>query len=247
MVEVTHIELFEVAVPTVLAPADEIRRVQEWLSYSSAMREVSLFVLYRMWRDLTYMDIDSEDIDALPGQPKYESWSAFLKDLLRTVEVSRSTVYSRLRTYALLEWLEYTEHRMVRMMAEKPGLYEKVLAAIFLWDQEARVPSGVKTNEFGDLHDPEFKERVREFLSSLDAFDSVGDAIAHVTHDILGKPMMNVVFKNRDEIAVYFEEKAYDEELGEEITVNTGMISFYSDEEVPEWLVEAIRAKYRIG
>lgn len=242
-----NIELFEVAVPEVLAPEGEVQRIREWLSFSSAMREVSLFVLYRMWRDMTYMDIDATDIDALPGQPKYESWSSFLRDLLRTVEVSRSTVYSRLRTYALLEWLEYTETRMVRMMAEKPGLYEKVLNAIFMWDQEARIPSGVKTMEFGELGGPDFKQNVREFLAGLDAFDSVGDAISHVAHDLLGKPVLNLVFKSPDELALYYEEKVVDEATGEEITGNSEVIYFMADAEVPQWIVEAIKSKYRIA
>lgn len=213
------------------------------LSFGTGTRETALFVIYRIWRDNLFIGqpkygqtvvYDDNGIASIPDT--YRSFDEFVHEVSGFVEISRSTIYNRLRVYSLLEWLEYTEAQSLLIVAARPSMIDKVLSAIFLWDRDSRLPIGVKTAEFGLLHDSEFKKNVRKFIDSLEAFETTKDALDHLQGDIIGSPKITFSVKDNHTVAMRYETQYTDPNTGESTPVY-GSISLFADEEIPEWVV----------
>lgn len=234
----------EVDEPAALTPREEVNSIIQEYKLGHALREVALFRVWRMWRDNSYLNIYAESPDALPGQPEFPTFTDFLKFITVHLDVSRAKVYTRLKVYSLLEHLGYSEHDMVRMMATKPGLYEKVLTSVFLWDQESRTPTGMKVDAFGNNpYDETTKENVRDFIGELEASDSVGDAVSRLLHDVLGKPKITLRVTG-GAIVVEYTTIAIDADTGDEVTGEQGQARFDCIEDVPDWVMDELARKY---
>lgn len=239
-----EIQPVEVDLPAALEPKEEVNSIVKEYMLGHALREVSLFRVWRLWRDDEYSSILSDDPSALPGQPQFAAFNDFLKFLTQNLDVSRSKVYSRLKTYSLLTHLGYSEKEMVGMMATKPGLYEKVINAIFLWDQESRAATGMKTDAFGSSpYGQETIDNVRDFISELEAHNSVGDAISRLMHDVLGKPKISLRVVG-GAIVVDYTTTIIDGETMEELTGDSGSARFECADDVPEWVLDYLAQKY---
>lgn len=234
----------EVDVPAMLEPVEEVNSIVHEFSLGVALREVALFRLWRMWRDSAYTEIESDDMDAAPGQPKFGTFGDFLKFFTDTIEVSRAKVYSRLKCYSLLDYLHFTDKEMVVMMATKPTLYDRALNLIFIWDQESRLPTGLKTDYFGDdVKDETVKTKIRNFLIELAQFDRVQDALSMLTHDVLGKPTVRVYMLDR-KMVVSYDSVVVDEDDGVGIVGENGEIVFEPNEVMPEWVLNELQRKF---
>jgi hypothetical protein len=225
---------FEPSFPVFHSFSDEKDKIINWMSMGIGTREVALFMLYRIWRDSLYINTDNHAV--------YASFNEFVKEVTAEVDLSRSTVYSRIKDYGLFEWLDYSEEQAIRMMAARPSLYDKVLGAIFVWDQEARVPSSVKTSEFGPMLSAEFKGNVRKFIDSLESFDSIKDALDYLKSDIVGEPTIRIRVESESEIVITYETTQYNADTGESFAVYDE-VEFFSEASLPDWVADAIKAK----
>jgi len=239
-----EIEPVSVDVPTLLSPQEEVQSIVDNYSLGIALREVGLYRIWRIWKDNIHLEILSDDPNASANQPMFPTWSEFVKFLTMSMDVSRSKIYSRLKVYSLLSFLDYSDSRMINMMSNKPGLYERVVNVIFIWDQDARIPTGLKTDKFGDdVNDEETKANIRSFIDSLDGMASISDAIDHLMHDIMHQPVVRL--KMIDDIfAVYYSATYFDEDTETEVTGDSGEIYFESESIIPDWVMDELRRKY---
>lgn len=237
---------FEPSYPVYNSFQEEKEKIVSWLSVGIGTKEVALFMIYRIWRDSLYIGQTTQDFTLSELNSTYIAFGDFLKEVIEAVDISRSTVYSRIKTYGLLEWLGYVEQHAIRMMATRPSLYEKVLSAIFSWDQEARVPSAVKTAEFGEITSPTFKEEVRKFINSLESFDSIKDAVDHLKSDLMKEPTIRIRLESVNSLVVSYETSDYDADTGESFVSNNSVV-FYSDKLLPGWVVDAFKTKQIVG
>jgi hypothetical protein len=175
----------------------------------------------------------------------FVTFNDFTRFLSRNLDVSRSKVYSRLKCYTLLEHLRYNDAQMLAMMADRPGLYEKALNAIFEYDPESRIPTAMKTDVFGvDPFDDDTIEAVRDFLADLGGAESVSDALSILMHDVLGKPDVRVRFTS-GALVVYYSSTIVDEETGTEIVESSGRVEFVpSSSETPDWVLSELSRKF---
>lgn len=235
----------DVDVPAQLAPADEVRSLVSEFTLGLALREVSLFRVFRLWDTDNYLNVYSDDPTVSAAQREFSTFSDFVKFLTRGLDISRSKIYSRLKTYSLLKHLRYTDRDMLGMMSAKPSLYDRALSAIYLWDQESRSVTGFKTDAFGDNpYSDDSIEAVRDFLHDLDGADSISDALSMLMHDVLGKPVVKVKASSYGELIVYYTQQAVDSDTGDEITGDSGEIVFSTDSEIPEWLQDELQKRF---
>lgn len=237
-IEVFRVEPTAVSFPVQLTPPEEVKNIVGEYRFGEMLSESALFRVWRMWRSNDYMLILSDDPEAKTGQTLFSGWSDFMNTLKTVAGLKKSRIYSRLKSYSLLEFLEYTTEEMYMMMSARPSLYERVLSAIFIWDKELGEPIGLRTDVFGEMDDPLFKPRVRSFLKDLDVYDDIEQALDHLKHDIMGKAKI-MLYASDSKIVLDYEGGGANDEYG--------VVEFHSEDPIPDWVLEELHTKYKFA
>jgi hypothetical protein len=175
----------------------------------------------------------------------FSSDGDFVRFLQRKLDISRSKVYTRMRTYTLLEFLEYSEKEIVLRMATKPSLYEKALNLIYDWDQQAREVTAYKTDKFGDNpFDGTSKAKVRYFLEELENADSVADALKLLQEETGVQPIKFTFLPDQNTFSLSWKDDDYDVQSGMSILGETITVEYHATEDVPDWVLDELARKF---
>lgn len=235
----------EVDVPTELAPMEEIESIVNELLIGESLRERAMFRFWRIRDSRAYLEVREGESDN--GVPRFATFEEFVEYFCHIVDISRAKIFSRIRTYSELHWLEFTDEEMLKMMSNRPGLYSKTLNKIFNWNSLLNIPMSLKTDSFGDPDEPEnpeTKAALKKFIEELGLHDSVTNALEMVDKDILGKPEVSMFFSG-EYLVVRFDQ-GYVTEDGVEIMEDVDEIYFETDTELPGWVTEEMERKYKI-
>lgn len=216
---------------------EEIEQMERESHLGSRLKELSL---YRVWR-IKDSGLYKEEISYGDGgaAPRFAMWSDFVKNIGDVIGVSRSTVFSRVRLYDQLAWLEYTEKEAFAIVMYRSYLAGKVLSLILEWPRHGGDIS-FKTDYFGEGADPEdYKQEIRELLEECMLNDSVSGAIRNVESDILGVPEVDVYYRDGCMIVAYDDKEYADVVVYEPVDRASGVI--------PNWVLDVMSTKYKIG
>jgi hypothetical protein len=236
-----EIKPIEVDIPEMLSPTEELGSIMDGYVLGVAVREVAIFRIWRLWRTDAYAQIYADG----RTDPMFSSDGEFVKFLQRRLDISRSKVYTRMRTYTLMEFLEYSEREIVLRMAAKPTLYEKALHLIYTWNQETKEVEAYKTDKFGDNPwDGESKAKVRYFLDELENADSIADALKLLQEETGTQPIRFTFSPNENVFVLSWKDDDYEPENGMSILGETIVVTYSADAEVPDWVSDELARKF---
>lgn len=233
--------MFEIDVPSQGGIVHEMEKIVEEFSLGSALKERALFRLWRVWRNRTYLEIVDDSPTAIPGEPKYINWSAFLKDFIIPAGLSKSTVYSRMKAYSILEWLGYDDSEILTKMSESSVRYGQSVNLMVDWNMSDDAPAAIRASSLGTLDDENAaKEEIRSVLeSTIPVYERVSDALDHIRRDVVGGPVVSA-WQDLDTIVLEYEDTA----TGEHGIVKYQIIS--DDYDAPLWVYDELERKHRI-
>ena len=230
---------YEIDVPSRGEIVHELEMIVEEFSLGSALKERALFRIWRIWRNASYLQILDDSPSALKGEPKYHTWSEFLKDFVMPSGISKSTVYSRMKAYSILEWIGYSEVEILTMMSTSPVAYGQSVNLLVDWDMSEDSPRAIKAISMGSLDNyQEAKDNLRELIDhTVPIYDRTMDAIEHIRRDVVGGQVVSV-WVDGSEIVVDYEDSGRE----------SGVVRFSvsNGELVPEWVLVTMEKKYKI-
>jgi hypothetical protein len=230
---------YEIDVPSDGDVVHEMEMIVEEYSLGSALKERALFRLWRVWRSSSYLDIIDGDEDGYSSIPMYPTWGKFVKDFIVPSGISKSTMYSRLRSYSILEWLGYSHEEILEMMSRSSVLYGQSVNLLVDWDLVENVPKRIKAESIGSLeNEEEAISNVRDVIDNSDAYDRVLDAVDHVKRDIIGEPNVTAWMSDNEIVFAYEGESLEDSGI-----VRYAKTDMYG---VPEWVYIEIERKNKI-
>lgn len=238
-----ELQPLSIEVPVQYEASEEAREIVRGLAIGGAIRETAMFRIWRMWRDKSYLDIMSDNPET-PDRMMFPTFTEFIQVLCEQLEVSRSKIYNRIRAYTQLDYLGFGDDSKLLLMSTRPGLYEKALNLIFVWDQDTQEPTAYKTDAFGDIMDEDSLVRVKRFIEELSDHESVQDALSYLKHDIMGRPEITLIFdKGAQNFKIEYTSMVLSED-GDEST------SYYNTwepgSELPDWVVSEINKRYHV-
>ena len=221
-------------------PASELEQIKNEYLGGNYMRESALFRLWRMWANKDYLRL------TIPGtdEPIYPTWDDFVRSELYDIGVSRSTVYSRIRLYSVLQWLGYSDGYMLEMVRFRPHLLDKAINKMLSWDTRNGVPREVKLPDFDDPE--EAAPFMRDVVDDVYTSDMAAEIIKSLDQDINGRPEVKITVEpDAGLIHVHFAEHSVDEN-GVILASPLVSVTFYSDADVPDWVWHELQRKYRL-
>lgn len=235
-------------VPGELVPQEEVVQMAHEIVMGDAIRERAMFRFWRMWSKSTYLDIGISGDNPVP---RYSSFGDLVNEFRNVIDISRTKIYTRVKTYELLARVGYGSNEMIAMMSTRPNLYERAMSAIFLWDWDKGGIVGLRTDRFGSYDDeegnpanPETMQNIRDFVDELALHDSIKDALEYLSRDIIGKPDVKIFLKD-GELLIRYSEEEYDDD-GNRLTSDYNEIVFVPDGEIPLWVAEEVSKRYRV-
>lgn len=239
------IQKFSVELPEICtAREDIVSAVREFVA-GRGMKERALYRIYRIWNNRSYLDMYSEDPESGAGMLMFPTWSDFIDFVTESVDISKSTIYSRLKAYSLFDWMGYTQEESLRKMSSRANLYTRALDEIVDWDSESRSPTAFRTDLIDvDIDDPIAPKKTREIILELESYESIGEAIRYLRNDLMQKPEISISICERD-LRIRYAIQIVDSETGE-ITNDYGEILFESNDSVPDWIYEELERRYKI-
>lgn len=231
-----------IEIPAPLEPTEELQSIVGEYKIGYAMREAAMFRVWRMWVRNSFMEIMSEDPSAQQQYPMFRSFAEFVEYVSSEIGVSRSKVYGRMKLYSIMSWLGFSEPQSVVLLADKPNVVSRIINALYLWDNNLKEVTGVKTTVFGDDYESnEHKQRVCEFIVGACSMPNANDALAYIADEIGGASIRVQYIPGFQELHVWFFAERTDG-----ITAIPGSIRFVLDdgEEIPAWVDEELLKKY---
>jgi len=230
---------YEIDVPSQGDIVHELEMIAQEFSLGSALRERATYRLWRIWKNKSYYDITSDDPDVDPMEPKYHSWGAFLRDFLPTIGISRSTVYSRMKAYSIMNWIGYTDDEILEKMSSSSMGYGNSVNLLVDWDMSIDEPIEIRVESLGTLdNQEEAKVAIRDMVeSTLSVYERSSDAIDHIKRDLVGVPVVDA-WQDAGELYIDYEDTA---------TGENGRVKFIPDDyDYPLWVCDVIATKFRI-
>lgn len=177
--------------------AQEIEQVISEYSAGNYMRERALFRVWRIWRSGRYLDI------TYPGsyEPMYPRWGDFVADVLDSIGISRSTLYSRLRVYSELEWLGYTQEEMLGMMVARPSVIDRAINKLVSWS--AKEQDVVRLKMDGDYESPvDARDDVRMLVDEVFAHENPTQALGALERYVGDQLLVRAVLRGSELVLV---------------------------------------------
>lgn len=213
-------------VPEELDPAQELERIIEEYSVGTRLSELAMFRIWRMWSSGRFLDI----IDAETGICVFSKWSDIVTYITDGTGCSRSKVYNRIKTYAMLFWAGYTEEEVFSMMLDKPGLYEKSLDKIVDWDSRNKEVRGLLVDSNGDD-----QGTIRRLIQDMSEYDTVSGSLSYLETDVLGEPEVELYFSEGKLVLFY------------QVSGDSNIVEFHPTSRVPSSIVSITSKKHKIG
>lgn len=242
---------YDTLLPEELSPSDEVQEIIKEFSVGNVLKERGMFRLWRMHRDRSYQQIYSDDPDVPENTPLYHTFKEFIADICEHNSVSRATIFSRIRTYEQLDWLEYDDATKIRFMVDKPTLYSGALSKLLDWSHDDKEPYSVRLPDVDIDEDEEgAKNALKTVLDELAEHDSINGALRSVDETLSGTRPEVEIFWNEEQSSFSVSWVSYSvTEDGSVVVEEIGNANFEPDDSVPMWVwsevAHRLKAKVR--
>lgn len=234
----------EIVIPAPLPAGEELNSIVGEYKIGYAMREAAMFRIWRMWANDSYKEILSNDPAADQQYPLFPAFASLVDFVAAEIGVSRSKVYSRMKLYSILTWLGFSEPQSVVLLADKPSVVEKIINLLYVWDNNVKEVSGVKSTIFGeDFESEEHKTQVREFILGACSMPNANDAIAYIADEMGTGASIKLQYNvaNPSELTLWCFPARDGNIVDSPFTVTLEIVD---SDDVPDWVIEELAKKY---
>lgn len=196
---------------------------------------------YRIWR-LHKSDNWKQIVDDSNLQ-KYNSWEDVITDLSELLHCGRQQLFDRVRVYEQLSWLGYSPEESIKMVAQRPSLYTRVLSMVMDWDQRKEQPRSISIPTMDKATKEDAVGYIRELLDDVTTFDTQKEAIKYVSESVLLEPQVDFWYNGDVVYVKYFQQSINPD--GTMQVQDYGNVTFYPDSDMPEWAKTKLEGMFK--
>lgn len=210
----------QIIVSPVFSFQEELLQIDKELFIASAAREFAMYRIYRIYRDKLYTN-------------DFSSFTDFCDRMNELYEISKPTIYGRIKSYTSLEWIGYTPEDSIKMMIERPFVISCITNQLVTVNQDKEIEVKIPVEEEKTPQD--VVREVIEYTADM----TLQDASLYIRENYTYEPTIRLTIDN-NKIRVEYTEFAPNMEGASEI-VNYGTVTFHPDAEFPEYVESYIK------
>lgn len=216
----------------------ELDQIYQEFKVAEFLSEIARFRIWRLHKTEDWKQIVDDT-----NQFKYNSWEDVVTDISETLHCGRQQLFDRVRVYEQLFWLGYSPEDAIRMVAERPSLYTRVLGMVMDWDQRKEQPRSISIPNMEKATKDEAVEYIKELLDDATTFETQKDAIKYISESVLLEPQVDMWYDG-DVIYVKYFQQSVDLD-GVMKVEDFGSIIFYPNADLPLWASDKLEAMFK--
>ena len=214
----------QITVEPVTSLDNELEKINKELFVANAAREFAMFRMYRIYRDKLYIG-------------RYKTFTDFCEEMNELYEVSRPTIYGRIKSYSSLEWMGYSPEDAIRLMIERPFVISQITNSLVHITPDKEIEIKIPVEEEKTPQDA-----VRNVIEQT-AQMTLQDASLYIKENYTFEPTIKLIVDGNKIIIEYTEfapNVAGDSEI-----VNYGKVTFFPDSVYPEYVDSYVKKLVR--
>ena len=226
----TNLVKIDVTLPLEQPIQHELNDIAKEYKASRILQEISIYRIVRIHRNKTWQQIiDDED------NPVFPTWEKFVSQVSDELSISRQLIFDRIKVYAIMNYLGYTDVETVVKLSEQPSFYKRLFDMTVDWNSYLAQPNNILIPGTQSLSENDAKEKLKNVIEDAEAFDTQKEAIAYLETEILKMPHIKVNLIGNNIIVNYtiFEQNPD----GEFEISKCGTITYFPDSGLPNEVI----------
>lgn len=224
MDDVIKLDNQKITVEPVLSFDGELEQINKELFVANAAREFAMYRMYRIYRDKLYVE-------------KFNTFTDFCEEMNDLYEVSRPTIYGRIKSYSSLEWIGYSPEDAIRLMIERPYVISQITNSLVHITPDKEIEIKIPVEE-----EKTPQNTVKDIIEQTSQM-TLQDASLYIKENYTFEPTIRLIV-DANKIIIEYTEFAPDVAGNSEI-VSYGKVTFHPDGLYPDYVDSYIKRLVR--